>query len=294
LKQSDTKARLRKEEIGMESILILLLTMGMLFSFFHAIWKSRKHLIKYLATVGGDKPAQVQFKPYIWIPFLVIHGIIGIASGYFIFIHETDGRFTFRLLLSFIVAMMFLLMLYGFYFIMTIIIKEIISMKDRTINLILVYSLITAVLLFTQIFSNSIEYPKGFLWISGVLYIVSLYSIGRLIWMIFKKKVLVKSIWSIAILNFSFAVIALSNFVYVIQRVYPEESYSRPINTWGDALYFVVISFFTVGYGDLYPVCETTKILTMFIVLTGFSFTAIFVSAALSATVEHFSNIVKK
>lgn len=35
-------------------------------------------------------------------------------------------------------------------------------------------------------------------------------------------------------------------------------------------------------------------ILTMLIVLTGFSFTAVFVSAALSATVEHFSNIIKK
>lgn len=278
----------------MVSILILLLTMGMLLSFFQAIWKSRRHLIKYLSTVGRDKPVHVQFKPYVWIPFLVVHGVIGIAIGYSIFIHETDGRFAFRLLLSIIAAMISLLLLYGFYFIMTVIIKEILSMKDWTINLILSYSLITAVLLFSQIFTNRLEYPKGFLWISGVLYIVSLYSIGRLIWMIFKKKVLIKSIWSIAILNFSFAVIALSNFVYMIQSVYPQETYSRPINTWGDALYFVVISFFTVGYGDLYPVCETTKVLTMIIVLTGFSFTAIFVSAALSATVEHFSNIVKK
>lgn len=92
-----------------------------------------------------------------------------------------------------------------------------------------------------------------------------------------------------AIIHFSFAVIALSNTVYEIQQVYPGDSYSRIINSWGDALYFVVITFFTVGYGDLYPVCEITKIITMIIVLTGFSFTAVFVSAALSATIEHFS-----
>jgi hypothetical protein len=139
-----------------------------------------------------------------------------------------------------------------------------------------------------------VEYPKGFLWISAVLYVVNLYGVGRLIWMIFKKKVLVKSIWSIAVLNFSFAVVSLTNLVYEIQHVYPAESYSRVISSWGDALYFVVITFFTVGYGDLYPVCEITKILTILIVLTGFSFTAIFVSAALSATVEHFSNVEKE
>jgi hypothetical protein len=283
-----------KGDNGMASVLILLMTMGMLLYFFVSIWKSRKHLMKYISTVGGKKPVRFQFKPIVWIPFLVIHGCIGIFVGYMIFLSESEGRIIFRLLLSFISALIFLLLLYAFYFIMIVIIKEIIYMRDKTINYILVFSFVTSVLLFVQINTNSIEYPKGFIWSSIVLYLVNLFGIGRIIWTIFRKEVPVKSIWSIAVTNISFVIIALSNIVYVIQMIYPTACYSRPLNSWGDALYFVVISFFTVGYGDLYPVFQTTKILSMVIIITGFTFTAVFVSAALSATVEHFGNIGKK
>jgi hypothetical protein len=278
----------------MEMILILLLTMGMLFCFLQTIWKSRKHLFKYISTVGGAKPSENGPKPVFWIPFLAIHGLLAVLVGYTIYRNETDGKIIFRLLLSIIVALVFLLLLYAFYFLVVVIIKEIIYTKDRTINFILSYSIITCGVLFWQIFQNEINYPKCFLWISAVLYAVNIFGIGRIIWTIFKKKVLVKSIWSIAIMNTSFAIMALSNIVYEIQKTYPTPCYSRNINSWGDALYFVVISFFTVGYGDLYPVCETTKIISMIIVLSGFTFTAVFVSAALSATVEHFGSMEKK
>lgn len=278
----------------MASIFILIMTMGMLLFFFHSIWKGRKYLFKYISTVGGKKPVRFHFKPVVWIPFLVIHGLIGIFVGTTIFLNESDGRIIFRLLLSLISALIFLLLLYSFYFIMIVIIKEIIYMKDRTINYVLVFSIVSTCLLFGQIYTGSIEYPKGFIWISAVLYMVNLFSIGRIIWTIFKKKVPVKSIWSLAIINISFVIVALTNIVFEIQKIYPVPSYSRSLNSWGDALYFVVITFFTVGYGDLYPICETTKIITMMIVITGFTFTAVFVSAALSATVEHFGTIVKK
>lgn len=278
----------------MASILILFMAMGMLLFFFHSIWESRRYLFKYISTVGGKKPVRFHFKPAVWIPFLVIHGLIGIFAGYMIFLNDSDGRIIFRLLLSIISAFIFLLLLYAFYFIMIVIIKEIIYMKDRTINYILVFSIVSSGLLFAQVYTDSVEYPKGFIWISAVLYMVNLFGVGRIIWTIFKKKVPVKSIWSLAIINISFVIVSLTNIVYEIQKIYPAPSYSRPMSSWGDALYFVVISFFTVGYGDLYPVCETTKIITMMIIITGFTFTAVFVSAALSATVEHFGNISKK
>jgi hypothetical protein len=278
----------------MLSIIILLITMAVLLSFFQSIWKSRKHLQKYISTVGGKKTSNLNIKPVIWVPFLILHGILGMAVGIFVFVNESDGEIIFRVLLSFLIAFIFLLLLYGFYFIVVVIIKEIIYMKDRTINYILVYSFLSCSILFLQIFTQSIEYPKGFLWISAVLYVVNIFGIGRIIWTIFKKEVPVKSIWSITIMYISFAIIALSNIVFEIQKVYPTACYSRSINSWGDALYFVVITFFTVGYGDLYPICETTKLLTMIIVLSGFTFTAVFVSAALSATVEHFGHMEKK
>jgi Ion channel. len=278
----------------MASIIILFMTTGILLYFFQSIWKGRKYLLKYISTVGQKKPVRFHFKPVVWVPFLTIHGMIGCYVGYQIFQKESDGIMIYRLLLSIISAFIILLLLYVFYFIMIVIIKEMIYMKDRTIIFILIFSVITSSLLFGQIYVNKIEYPKAFIWSSAVLYLVNLFGIGRIIWTIFKKEVPVKSIWSLAIINISFIIISLSNIVYAIQLIYPTACYSRPLNSWGDALYFVVISFFTVGYGDLYPIHHTTKILSMIIILSGFTFTAVFVSAALSATVEHFGNIIKK
>ena len=278
----------------MDDVFILLITMVMLLYFVQIIWSGRKYLMKYLSSVGGKKPTDIRINPIIWIPFVVLHGIIGTVVGIIVYRKESDGLVSFRILLSIIVALVFLALLYAFYFFFTVIIKEVIYMNDRTINCILIYSVLSCIILFSQIQRNDIGYPKGFLWISGVLYVVNILGVGRIIWTILNKKILVKSIWSLAIINTSFAIIALSNLVYEIQAVYPTPCYSRTIKSWGDALYFVVISFFTVGYGDLYPIRETTKLLSMVIILSGFTFTAVFVSAALSATIEHFGDTHKR
>ena len=274
----------------MDDIFILLITMSMLLYFIRIIWDSRKSLMKYISSVGGKKPTDIQIKPIVWIPFVVFHGIIGFAVGFMVYRKESDGFVIFRILLSIIIALVFLMFLYVFYFFFVVIVKEIVHMKDRMVNCILIYSILSCSVLFLQIYQNNIGYPKGFLWISAVLYVVNILGIGRIIWTILNKKILVKSIWSLAIIKTSFAIIALSNLVNEIQSVYPTLCYSRTIKSWGDALYFVVISFFTVGYGDLYPLLESTKALSIVIILSGFTFTAVFVSAALSATIQHFAD----
>ncbi|WFR56868.1 potassium channel family protein [Anaerocolumna sp. AGMB13025] len=278
----------------MDDILILAMTMIMLLYFFREIWKNRLYLLKYIATVGGKSSAAVHVKPAVLIPVAIFHGVLFIAVGVVIFLNDSEGRIAFRLLISSILSLICLLLLFLLYFLVVVIIKEIVSMKDKTINCILIYSGVSFCILFGQLITRSIEYPKGFIWISAVLYVVNIFGIGRIIWTIFKKKVLVKSIWSIAFMNISFAIFALSNITFEIQNVYPTACYSRELTSWGDALYFVVITFFTVGYGDLYPVCEATKILSMITILSGFTFTAVFVSAALSTTIEHFGSIQKK
>ncbi|BCN32658.1 ion channel [Anaeromicropila herbilytica] len=278
----------------MSSIIILLMTMGILAHVFQKIWKSKNYLLKYLSQVGGQKTKVLRLKQSFYVPFITIHCIIGIVIGYFIFKKDSDGEFAYRVFLSAIVALSFLLILLVVYFCLFVVIKEIICMKDTTINIILSYSIVSFAILFTQILTKNIDYPKGFIWISVVLYAVNLFGIGRVVMTIFKKKVLVKSIWSIALMNITFIIIALTNIAYEMQHVFKTPCYSRVLTSWGDAFYFVVISFFTVGYGDLYPVCETTKILSIVIILSGFTFTAVFVSAALSTTIEHFGSMEKK
>jgi voltage-gated potassium channel len=56
--------------------------------------------------------------------------------------------------------------------------------------------------------------------------------------------------------------------------------------TWYNALYWSFITATTVGYGDFRPERKTSKILAVFIALTGLIFTGIVVAIAVYATKE--------
>lgn len=278
----------------MTNILILIMTLGVILYLFYTLWAAKDALSKYLTSVGGKKPKVVHLNPKVTAVVIFIHLLLGIGLCCYIYSNETDGRAVSRLLTSIIISLAGILLLFFVYFIIGVVVKEILSVRDTMISILLIYSILSFAILFYQLLGGKITYPKAFIWINIILYISNLLSIGKMIWTIFRKKISVKSIWSIALLNIGFAVSALANIAFVIQQVYASPCYSRPLKSWGDALYFVVISFFTVGYGDLYPICETTKILSMCVIITGFTFTAVFVSAALSTTMEHFSHMPKK
>ena len=42
--------------------------------------------------------------------------------------------------------------------------------------------------------------------------------------------------------------------------------------SWLDSIYFVVITFTTIGYGDFHPTMPLTKIITIFVGLNGVAF----------------------
>ncbi len=53
-----------------------------------------------------------------------------------------------------------------------------------------------------------------------------------------------------------------------------------------DALYFTVITLTTIGYGDLHPTNDVSKIFTIFFVLAGVSFILGFLNFIIGRTVK--------
>lgn len=53
-----------------------------------------------------------------------------------------------------------------------------------------------------------------------------------------------------------------------------------------DALYFTVITLTTIGYGDLHPTTDLSKIFTIFFVLAGVSFLLGFLNFIIGRTVK--------
>lgn len=275
-------------------IAILCMTIVIIMYLYYFIFKNRIFLSHYLTSTGGNKPKVYHIKPYMIFIFILIHFIIGISVGTVVFKNEYDKGYLIRIFVAINAALFIVSLLCFIYFMIVIVFKEIIAMNDKMIKIILMYSTISLSILFYQVFNDSIEYPEAFVGISIILYIINALSIGRIINIIFKRKVSVKSIWCISIINISFVIFSLTNIAFQLQKIFGGGYYSSELISWGDALYFVVISFFTVGYGDLYPVRELSKILSIVIIITGFVFSTFLVSTVLSVTIEHFGNIDKK
>ncbi|EHJ02112.1 Ion transport 2 domain protein [Clostridium sp. DL-VIII] len=278
----------------MGDIIIFCMTIVSIIYLYYILFKNRIFLSHYLTSTGGNKPKIYNVKFCMVFIFMLIHFIIGIAVGIFVFINENDKGDLIRIFVAVSASLFIILLLWVIYFVVIIGFKEIIAMSDKVLNMILINSIVTFSILFYQIYNEQVEYPEAFIGASIVLYVINIISIARIVTVILKKKVSVKSIWCISIINISFAIVSLTNITFKLQSIYGSDCYSRELISWGDALYFVVITFFTVGYGDLYPVCEVSKILSMVTIITGFIFSTIFVSAGLSVTIEHFANVNKK
>ncbi len=278
----------------MGDILISLLTICIIGYLFYLIIKNRHFIFRYISSTGGNEPVDITFsKPGILL-FTIFNIVIAVLS-FICIMHYYHGSWdAIRVCTSIVLSLILVLMLWIFAFMIVICIKEIVSMKDNIITTIIICSFISFTILLIQVLTDSIEYADAFVIYSCILYVMNILSIGRIVSIILRRKVSVKSLWFISIINITFIIMSLTNIAYQLKNVYRSGVYSRDLVSWGDSLYFVVITFFTVGYGDLYPTCELSKILSMVIIITGFVFTAIFISAALSATIEHFSERSEK
>jgi voltage-gated potassium channel len=62
--------------------------------------------------------------------------------------------------------------------------------------------------------------------------------------------------------------------------------FDREITTWGDALYFVITTITTVGYGEITPITETARWFTIFLMLLGISTFLLVIGALLGPYLE--------
>lgn len=60
-------------------------------------------------------------------------------------------------------------------------------------------------------------------------------------------------------------------FIYVVILVFVTAAVFHWLEGWGwlDSIYFVVITFTTIGYGDFAPTTPLTKLITIFVALNG-------------------------
>ncbi|CAN6297757.1 unnamed protein product [Urochloa humidicola] len=89
----------------------------------------------------------------------------------------------------------------------------------------------------------------------------------------------------------SFRLVGLLLFVYLLVGViifylFMDQISGKRTNRVLDALYFVIVTMTSVGYGDLVPNSNTTKLLACAFVFTGMAIIALFISKAADYIVE--------
>ncbi len=93
------------------------------------------------------------------------------------------------------------------------------------------------------------------------------------------------NLWKVALLIIFYFLSTLTLFCY-IGSIYYVNAYSINNPNIFDLFYYVVITFGTIGYGDIYPTCYYTKAIAILIVFTSISCISIMLSSFLSVSHE--------
>ena len=97
--------------------------------------------------------------------------------------------------------------------------------------------------------------------------ILSLALIAALV--VFRKQFRFKPEWKVDYGQIVAAVSVIFALAYGIVGVYLLRAEFNNIKTWTDAVYFTVVTYSTVGYGDLTPVTDNARIFTLSMILVG-------------------------
>ena len=93
------------------------------------------------------------------------------------------------------------------------------------------------------------------------------------------------NLWKVALLII-FTFLSILTLCCYIGNIYYPNAYSVDTLTIFDLFYYVVITFGTIGYGDISPTCMYTKAIAILIVFTSIGCISIMLSSFLSVTHE--------
>lgn len=120
-------------------------------------------------------------------------------------------------------------------------------------------------------------------------YLLTAISLGVLFKESFQKKtrLTIRNIWKVTLLILIFFILTLT-FLSYAGFLYLPGAYQTADGTFTllDAFYHIVITFGTVGYGDIVPTCAYTKLVSIATVFTSILCITIMLSTALSLTKE--------
>jgi voltage-gated potassium channel len=156
--------------------------------------------------------------------------------------------------------------------------------------------IVTAVLLSRN--SELLQYD-WFLTISFCEIIFNLICLLKVISLCIKHELGLLNLWESAIFILLIFVLVFTNIVFIDNKIDIDSLHisneiikSTSLN-YLTIMYYVTITFFTVGYGDIVPIHNSMRIITELIIITGFVSNTVLIGAVVSTTLSPTKNKIR-
>jgi voltage-gated potassium channel len=112
---------------------------------------------------------------------------------------------------------------------------------------------------------------------------IRLMGLFRIIHLFFRTVTIFESNRLMYIMAFAFASVFLGAFAeYIVES----SIHNSKINTFGDALWWSIVTVTTVGYGDIYPVTTAGRIIASILMIIGITILGLFISTLGNSLIE--------
>ncbi len=127
------------------------------------------------------------------------------------------------------------------------------------------------------------DHPASYLWLCGGLLLVGVLVVWQVLQIMAARHPRLRAIEAMAT-TLPLYLVLFATVHYLLGQNQPD-SYSQPLSRM-DALYFVVTVFATVGFGDIVPTSETTRIVTTVQMVLNLVFVGVIARVLLGAMQE--------
>ena len=172
----------------------------------------------------------------------------------------------------------------------TIIITLLVDVGNGKFNFLFSITVFELLIVFAFFMTNSLAYIHDSTFILTLINLVFCYCLTALsMRMVLKETTRYKTtsftnynLWKVALLLFTEFITILA-FLCYLGSIYFFNAYSQPVTLF-DLFYYIVITFGTVGYGDIIPQCTYTKCMAMLATFTSIACIGIMLSSFMSVS----------